>query len=95
MVACVLDDLLPPALRLLLSLQLALLTALLCCLATAMAVADAYVYTTHRVTDVYVCSVGQVCHCRVQVDDVPWQLVLVQVGVDALNQGGLARSSHT
>lgn len=49
-----------------------------------------YGHTTHRVTDVYVCSIGQVCHCRVQVDDVAWQLVLVQVGVDALNQSCLA-----
>lgn len=51
---------------------------------------DATCCGAHRVAYVYVGAVGQVRDSRVEVDDVAWQFVLVQVRVDSLDECRLA-----
>lgn len=62
--------------------------------ATAAACAAAVVLLllspNHRVSDVYVCSIWQLCDCRVQVYDVSSHLLLVHIRVNPLHQSGLA-----
>jgi hypothetical protein len=45
---------------------------------------------THRISYVDVCSIWQVSDSRIQVYDVAWQLMLMHVRIDSLNQRGLA-----
>ena len=49
---------------------------------------------TYRVPYVNVRLVWYIRHCRVQVQDVAWRALLVQVHVDPLHQSGFARSRH-
>ena len=49
---------------------------------------------SYRVPDVDVGTIRDMRDSRVKVDDVAGSVIAVQVGVEALDEGGLAGSSH-